>query len=58
MPKRKSQISPRPEENRSKRRSRETRDKLIRAAEGIFLQKGYDSATTREIAARADLGAG
>lgn len=58
MPKKKSQISPRPEENRSKRRSRETRDKLIRAAEGIFLEKGYDSATTREIAARADLGAG
>jgi AcrR family transcriptional regulator len=46
------------EENRSKRRSRETRDKLLGAAGEIFLEKGYDSATTREISARADLGAG
>lgn len=46
------------QESRSKRRSRETRDKLIRAALEIFLQKGYDNATTREIAERADLGAG
>jgi AcrR family transcriptional regulator len=45
-------------ENRWKRRSRETRDKLLNAAEEIFLEKGYDNATTREISARADLGAG
>ncbi|RJP24040.1 MAG: TetR/AcrR family transcriptional regulator [Candidatus Abyssobacteria bacterium SURF_5] len=45
-------------ENRWKRRSRETRDKLLNAAEQIFLEKGYDNATTREISARADLGAG
>lgn len=46
------------QENRSKRRSRETRDKLLNAAQEIFLEKGYDSATTREITGRADLGAG
>lgn len=46
------------QESRSQRRSRETRDRLIRAAQDIFLEKGYDSATTREIAERADLGAG
>jgi AcrR family transcriptional regulator len=46
------------EENRTTRRSRETKDKLLNAAEHIFLDKGYDNATTREISARADLGAG
>jgi AcrR family transcriptional regulator len=46
------------QESRSKRRSRDTRDRLVRAALEIFLEKGYDSATTREIAERADLGAG
>ena len=46
------------EENRTTRRSRETKDKLLNAAEQIFLEKGYDNATTREISARADLGAG
>jgi AcrR family transcriptional regulator len=46
------------EENRTIRRSRETRDRLLNAAEAIFLEKGYDNATTREISARADLGAG
>lgn len=46
------------DENRSRRRSRETRDKLLNAAQAIFLDKGYDSATTREIPERADLGAG
>lgn len=45
-------------ETRSERRSRETRDKLLNAAQEIFLKKGYDSTTTREIAERADLGAG
>ncbi len=47
-----------PEESRSQRRSRETRDKLLSAAEKIFLEKGYDNATTRQITERADLGAG
>jgi AcrR family transcriptional regulator len=46
------------EENRSRRRSRETRDRLINAAKEIFLERGYDNATTREISERADLGAG
>jgi AcrR family transcriptional regulator len=46
------------QESRTARRSRETRKRLIEAAEKIFLEKGYDSATTREIAERADLGAG
>jgi AcrR family transcriptional regulator len=46
------------QESRTARRSRETRKRLIGAAEKIFLEKGYDSATTREIAERADLGAG
>lgn len=45
-------------ESRWKRRSRETRDKLLNAAQEIFVEKGYDNATTREISARADLGAG
>ncbi|GAB4344731.1 MAG: TetR/AcrR family transcriptional regulator [Candidatus Abyssubacteria bacterium] len=43
---------------RAERRSKETREKLLNAAETIFLEKGYDNATTREISARADLGAG
>ncbi len=47
-----------PTESRSERRSRETREKLLNAAEAIFLEKGYDDATTREITERADLGAG
>lgn len=46
------------QESRSKRRSRDTRDRLVRAALEIFLEKGYDNATTREIAESADLGAG
>jgi AcrR family transcriptional regulator len=31
---------------------------LLNAAQVVFLDKGYDSATTREITERADLGAG
>lgn len=59
MPARKDfQIRAEYEETRSRRRSRETRNKLINAAREIFLEKGYDSATTREISERADLGAG
>jgi AcrR family transcriptional regulator len=53
-----SHIETEHEETRSRRRSRETRNKLINAAREIFLEKGYDSATTREITERADLGAG
>jgi AcrR family transcriptional regulator len=52
------QIRTQDEESRSRRRSRKTRDRLIRAAREIFLEKGYDNATTREISERADLGAG
>ncbi|MBI5118011.1 TetR/AcrR family transcriptional regulator [Candidatus Poribacteria bacterium] len=47
-----------PGENRSERRSRETRERLLNAAQSIFLEEGYDDATTREITERADLGAG
>jgi AcrR family transcriptional regulator len=47
-----------PNESRSERRSRETREKLLNAAQAIFIEKGYDDATTREITERADLGAG
>ena len=53
-----SQIQTENEETRSRRRSRETRNKLINAAREIFLENGYDSARTREITERADLGAG
>jgi AcrR family transcriptional regulator len=59
MPKRKNvEIKTENEETRARRRSRETRTRLIDAAREIFLEKGYDSATTREISERADLGAG
>jgi len=58
MPKKISKKNKTTEENRTTRRSRETKDKLLNAAEHIFLEKGYDNATTREISARADLGAG
>ncbi len=56
--KKSSRILTQSRETRSQRRSRETRDKLLNAAREIFLKKGYDSATTREVAERADLGAG
>ena len=59
MAKRKTEnIDTQADENRSQRRSRETRGRLITAARDIFVEKGYDNATTREIAERADLGAG
>ncbi|MGH7859653.1 MAG: helix-turn-helix domain-containing protein, partial [Candidatus Binatia bacterium] len=45
-------------ESRSERRKRETRDRLLDAALRVFKERGYDAATTGEIAAAADLGAG
>jgi AcrR family transcriptional regulator len=54
----KAQPHAQPKESRSRRRSRETREKLLNAAQAIFLEKGYDDATTREITEQADLGAG
>lgn len=53
-----AQIADKQEATRSQRRSRETRDKLINAAKEIFVERGYEGATTREISERADLGAG
>jgi AcrR family transcriptional regulator len=40
------------------RRKRETRQRLETAARAIFRAKGYEAATTREIAAEAGIGAG
>ncbi|MGH7822161.1 MAG: TetR/AcrR family transcriptional regulator [Candidatus Binatia bacterium] len=45
-------------ESRSERRKRETRERLLDAALRVFTERGYDAATTGEIAAAADLGAG
>ena len=44
--------------SRAERRKQETRRKLTDAAQRVFLRRGYDAATTGEIAAEADLGAG
>lgn len=46
------------EMTRSERRKRRTRERLVDAALRIFLTRGYDAATTTEIARAADLGAG
>jgi AcrR family transcriptional regulator len=45
-------------ESRSERRKRETRRRLLDAALRVFKDRGYDAATTGEIASAADLGAG
>jgi AcrR family transcriptional regulator len=45
-------------ESRAERRKRETRERLLAAAVRVFLDRGFDAATTGEIASAADLGAG
>ena len=45
-------------ESRAERRKRETRERLLAAAIRVFLERGFDAATTAEIAVAADLGAG
>ncbi|MEA2627428.1 MAG: hypothetical protein QOD06_3473 [Candidatus Binatota bacterium] len=44
--------------SRAERRKRETRERLLAAALEVFLRRGFDTATTAEIATAADLGAG
>jgi AcrR family transcriptional regulator len=45
-------------ESRGERRKRETRERLLEAALRVFLERGFDAATTAEMAAAADVGAG
>jgi AcrR family transcriptional regulator len=40
------------------RQKRERRRRIVEAARELFREKGYEAATTREIAARAEVGAG
>src|SRR6185369_1850949 len=54
---------PRPEPvalrgTRAERRKERTRERLLDAALTVFLARGYDGATTTEMARAADLGAG
>ena len=44
--------------SRAERRKQETRDRILAAAEAVFLRLGFDAATTGEIADAADVGAG
>ena len=45
-------------ESRAGRRKRETRERLLDAALKVFLERGFDGATTAEMATAADVGAG
>ncbi len=45
-------------ESRSDRRKRETRARLLGAALRVFVERGFDGATTGEMAEAADVGAG
>ncbi len=45
-------------ESRAERRKRETRDRLLAASLRVFLDRGFDAATTAEMASAADVGAG
>jgi large conductance mechanosensitive channel len=45
-------------ESRSERRKRETRERLLAASLRVFLERGFGAATTAEMAAAADVGAG
>jgi len=45
-------------ETRAQRRKRETRERLLDASLRVFLERGFASATTAEMAAAADVGAG
>lgn len=44
--------------NRTDRRRRKTRDKLIKAAMAVFAEKGVDAASVMDITEQADLGTG
>ena len=50
--------SGRSDESRAERRKRETRERLLDAALKVFLERGFDAATTAEMAVAADVGAG
>lgn len=41
--------------NRRERRKRRTRDSIVEAARGLFLERGFEQATLSEIAERADI---
>ncbi len=45
-------------ESRAERRKRETRERLLAAALRVFVERGFDGATTAEMATVADVGAG
>ena len=45
-------------ETRAERRKRETRERLLAASLRVFLERGFAAATTAEMAAAADVGAG
>ncbi len=47
-----------PAPSRQQRRTEHTRSRLLDAGLEIFLERGYDAASTAEITERADLGAG
>jgi AcrR family transcriptional regulator len=47
-----------PATGRRERQKRERRDRIAAAAGAVFAEKGYDAATTREIAERADVSIG
>lgn len=51
-------FSAQPASGRRERQKRERRDRIAAAAGAIFAEKGYDAATTREIAERADVSIG
>lgn len=46
------------DESRTERKKREKRARIVRAARQLFERKGFDGATMREIAVRADIGHG
>ena len=46
------------DENRTARKKREKRARIMRAARQLFERKGFDATTMREIAADADIGHG
>jgi len=47
-----------PSEGRRERKKRRTLQRIIRAARSLFERKGFEAATTQEIAERADIGTG
>src|SRR6185295_17213072 len=47
-----------PDQVRTKTKSEETRDRILRSALDMFHDRGFDSTTMREIAARAEVATG